>query len=199
MCQFCTALTCLGVRRARSSHLQAESRAILDPVAASQWAARQRFGRAVKVSQGAPRHMAAGEHTVAAAAKNCIAMAPTSWRSIEGGSSARPAAYDFLGVLISTVCTLNSFLKFRAILGKEGSLLILNQFSSYIPGGINFNREGDERVAILSTRAPYWIKGLNFACHKTGVLWQGRVCNVFLKKQNQCFLKLYFSMYILKK
>ena len=33
--------------------------------------------------------MAAGEHTVAAAAKNCIAMAPTSWRSIEGGSSAR--------------------------------------------------------------------------------------------------------------
>ena len=104
MCQFCTALTCLGVRRARSSHLEAESRAILDPVAASQWAARQRFGRAVKVSQGAPRHMAAGEHTVAAAAKNCIAMAPTSWRSIEGGSSARPAAYDFLGVLISTVC-----------------------------------------------------------------------------------------------
>ena len=88
VCQFCTALTCLGVRRARSSHLEAESRAILDPVAASQWAARQRFGRAVKVSQGAPRHMAAGEHTVAAAAKNCIAMAPTSWRSIEGGSSA---------------------------------------------------------------------------------------------------------------
>lgn len=91
VCQFCTALTCLGVRRARSSHLEAESRAILDPVAASQWAARQRFGRAVKVSQGAPRHMAAGEHTVAAAAKNCIAMAPTSWRSIEGGSSARLA------------------------------------------------------------------------------------------------------------
>ena len=91
VCQFCTALSCLGVRRARSSHLQAESRAILDPVAASQWAARQRFGRAVKVSQGAPRHMAAGEHTVAAAAKNCIAMAPTSWRSIEGGSSARLA------------------------------------------------------------------------------------------------------------
>ena len=88
VCQFCTALTCLGVRRARSSHLQAESWAIRDPVAASQWAARQRFGRAVKVSQGAPRHMAAGEHTVAAAAKNCIAMAPTSWRSIEGGSSA---------------------------------------------------------------------------------------------------------------
>ena len=26
-----------------------------------------------------------------------------------------------------------------------------------------------------STRAPYWVKGLNFACHKTGVLWQGRV------------------------
>ena len=91
VCQFCTALTCLGVRRARSSHLQAESWAIRDPVAASQWAARQRFGRAVKVSQGAPRHMAAGEHTVAAAAKNCIAMAPTSWRSIEGGSSARLA------------------------------------------------------------------------------------------------------------
>ena len=26
---------------------------------------------------------------------------------------------------------------------------------------------------VLSTRAPYWIKGLNFACHKTRVLWQG--------------------------
>jgi len=72
-------------------------------------------------------------------------MAPTSWRSIEGGSSARPAAYDFLGVLISTVCTWNSFLKFRAILGKEGSLLILNQFSSYIPRAINLNRQGHER------------------------------------------------------
>ena len=86
--KFCGAWPCPPQRRARSSHLQAESWAILDPVATSQWAARQRFGRAVKVSQGAPRHMAAGEHTVAAAAKNCIAMAPTSWRSIEGGSSA---------------------------------------------------------------------------------------------------------------
>ena len=102
------------------------------------------------MSQGAPRHMAAGEHTVAATAKNCIAMAPTSWRSIEGGSSARPAAYDFLGVLISTVCTWNSFLKFRAILGKEGSLLILNQFSSYIPRAINLNREGDEREVLAA-------------------------------------------------
>ena len=146
-CHFCRALPCPPQRRARSSHLQAESWAIRDPVAASQWAARQRFGRAVKVSQGAPRHMAAGEHTVAAAAKNCIAMAPTSWRSIEGGSSARPAAYDFLGVLISTVCTLNSFLKFRAILGKEGSLLILKQFSSYIPRAKNLNRQGHEREA----------------------------------------------------
>ena len=146
-CQFCRAWPCPPQRRARSSHLEAESWAILDPVAASQWAARQRFGRAVKVSQGAPRHMAAGEHTMAAAAKNCIAMAPTSWRSIEGGSSARPAAYDFLGVIISTVCTWNSFLKFRAILGKEGSLLILKQFSSYIPRAKNLNRQGHERVA----------------------------------------------------
>ena len=101
VCQFCTALTCLGVRRARSSHLQAESWAIRDPVAtsSSQWAARQRFGRAVKVSQGAPRHMTAGEHTVAATAKNCIAMAPTSWKSIEGGSSARLASIRFFCAL----------------------------------------------------------------------------------------------------
>ena len=137
------------------SRSQQESWAIRDPVAASQRAARQRFGRAVKVSQGAPRHMAAGEHTVAAAAKNCIAMAPTSWRSIEGGSSARPAAYDFLGVLISTVCTLNSFLKFRAILGKEGSLLILNQFSSYIPRAKNLNRQGHERVSCNKLESTY--------------------------------------------
>ena len=76
-------------------------------------------------------------------------MAPTSLRSIEGGSSARPAAYDFLGVVISTVCTWNSFLKFRAILGKEGSLLILNQFSSYIPRAINLNRQGHERACAV--------------------------------------------------
>ena len=107
------------------------------------------------MSLGAPRHMAAGEHTGAAAAKNCIAMAPTSWRSIEGGSSARPAAYDFLGVLISTVCTLNSFLKFRAILGKEGSLLrilILKQFSSYIPRAKNLDRDRVMREAAVSVQ-----------------------------------------------
>ena len=102
--------------------------------------------------------MAATEHVVAATAKNCIAMAPTSWRSIEGGSSARPAAYDFLGVLISTVCTWNSFLKFRAILGKEGSLLILNQFSSYIPRATHLNRQGHERVRGVDRHGTHQVK-----------------------------------------
>ena len=41
---------------------------------------------------------------------------------------------------------------------------------------------GGQRRRLYTTRAPYWVKGLNFACHKTGVLWQGRVCNFFLKK-----------------
>ena len=66
------------------------------------------------------------------------------------GLDAWLVASKFLGVLISKVCTWNSFLKFREILGKEGSLLILNQFSIYIPHGMNFIRQGYERVAHAS-------------------------------------------------
>ena len=123
VCQFCTALTCLGVRCARSRFGGAELFSSVD----SRPRSSEPMGSTPAIwagSQGVSRRPPSyGEHTVAAAAKNCIAMAPTSWRSIEGGSSARPAAYDFLGVLISTVCTLNSFLKFRAILGKKALYL----------------------------------------------------------------------------
>ena len=67
------------------------------------------------------------------------------WGCAAAGAFRWLVASKILGVVISTVCTWNSFLKFRAILGKEGSLLIINQFSSYIPPGINLNRQGYER------------------------------------------------------
>ena len=85
-------------------------------------AASSRAGRA---AVGGPAATASSSH---------ITTAVCGWWCLSVQSSRAWAwlvASKFLGVFISTVCTWNSFLKFRAILGKEGSLLILKQFSSY--------------------------------------------------------------------
>ena len=56
------------------------------------------------------------------------------------------AAVDIFGLLSAPALETPPLLKFRAILDKEGSLPILNQFLSYIPRAKNLNRQGHERV-----------------------------------------------------
>ena len=57
---------------------------------------------------------------------------------------------------------------------------------------------GGQRRRLYTTRAPYWVKGLNFACHKTGVLWQGRVCK-FFGQFTFCTLVQYLKKYLVSR
>ena len=56
---------------------------------------------------------------------------------------------------------------------------------------------GGQRRRLYTTRAPYWVKGLNFACRQMTHLAARSGMYFFLKNTTQVFFKN--CMYILKK